>query len=766
MPQAQRLEDIAAALTELGDASDTSKIADLFGDGAGLTDLLSVEAILKDTFLSFVLAPDPGQLSLETIARYLRVLYVGGLHNSGALSTIGSLATVLNAPILLPAPALAPSATRPWPVGFADLLVVKQHILGYERGEVARIENVLRGETRKHTLKHTLSNEREATRETEKGSETSEERTTSERSKLSAEVERQLKEQWNVKAGLEVGYGKEPSFFIRANVGLTYDRMTQESAKFATDVAKDITTKAASRVSERVREVERVRVIEAFEDVDEQGFENKAGGNVSGVYQFVDKVYRCRTYSYGKRWLMDFVIPEPAAFLHSARAAITQGKAVIQRPLAMTDNGNEPTDSSNPGTSILPTTEFEYETAANSFGVGGDNPFYYARLAARYGVTDLQPLPPVRIEVSKSFSIKKTDESYVTHAEDLTIPPGYAAKYAMTLGNWHGDNPSDVNIFVGDVIIGLSTTAGAGPFYKELAFDGMSDKVGTISGTVPVAISGHETEDAIFNLVLVCELTDPAKKAWRQRTYDQILARYTQLMRDYEDKVAANAFLRTDSSKLGRTPSQNRLTEKLELKRSALSILEGATFKGFDQILEPSAADPAADAKPAPDVADSTFQEDMARIQFLEQAFEWENMSYSLYPYFHGRPSRWKQALARVEDDAQFESFLNAGAARVVIAIRPGFAEDVFYYLATGLVWSGVGVPVIGDPRYVPIVDELRQQAGAGAPGEPYGDDWELRLATNLVTLRSDDTLPAWKEIDRGAVAAEPRSWVWAERES
>jgi hypothetical protein len=101
----------------------------------------------------------------------------------------------------------------------------------------------------------------------------------------------------------------------------------------------------------------------------------------------------------------------------------------------------------------------------------------------------------------------------------------------------------------------------------------------------------------------------------------------------------------------------------------------------------------------------------------------------------------------------------------VVIAIRPGFAEDVFYYLATGLVWSGADVPVIGDPSYVPIADELRQQAGAGAPGEPYGDDWELRVATDLVKLRDDDELPAWKEIDPEVLPKEPRTWRWAERE-
>src|SRR4029077_6608672 len=128
--------------------------------------------------------------------------------------------------------------------------------------------------------------------------------TVTERTKLSSEIERSLKETWNVKAGLEVGYGGAPSFFIRANAGFTYERINEESARYATEVAKEITTKAASKVSERVRDVERRKVIESYQDVDEEGYVGK-DKNVSGVYQFVDKVYRCRIFSYDKRWLLD-----------------------------------------------------------------------------------------------------------------------------------------------------------------------------------------------------------------------------------------------------------------------------------------------------------------------------------------------------------------------------------------------------------------------------------------------------------------------------
>ena len=44
-------------------------------------------------------------------------------------------------------------------------------------------------------------------------------------------------------------------------------------------------------------------------------------------------------------------------------------------------------------------------------------------------------------------------------------------------------------------------------------------------------------------------------------------------------------------------------------------------------------------------------------------------------------------------------------------------------------------------------------QARDAVPGteEPYGDPWEIRLPTTLVSLRGDGKLPRWKEEPEGS---------------
>jgi hypothetical protein len=766
LPLKRELDELADAFDDISGGDERAAVGTAIAQALGgrtLDDLTQPLELLRATFLSYVLAPDPNGPSLGAIARYLRTLQVALLYwnQAPALSVPGTVAQIMEAPILLPPTALWSMAQRPWPVGFADLLVVKQHIQRYEGGEIAHIENILRGEARKHSRKRSLSTERETTIEVERVEETIEERTTSERQKLSEEVQRLLKEHWNVKAGVDLGYGKEPSFFIRANVGFSYDRMSEESAKFASELAKDITTKASSRVTERVREVERRKIVETFEELEEQGFSNIGAQNVSGVYQFVDKVYRCRVYSYGKRWLLDFIVPEPAAFLLSARSQMMRGQTqsrVLKAPLLLTNNGNPDDHDTDPGNPLLPTSPME---ELNS-------PFHYAKFVARYGVTGIEPPPESTVHVAKAFAVKREAGNQMIHAESLQIPDGYVVREAAGLGIWHGPSNSHVDVYVADIPMGFyeddQDRRVGGPFYARLEIGSVAgDTLARVGANVPVSVVGSDATEIGFNLVFTCEVKDATIAAWRHQTYERIAARYEQLRKEYEDQLTAQGFLQQSDGRLGRSPDQNRLTERLEIKKFALAVLEGHSLTGVDQIDEASAGS-VVDPRPAPDVANASFEDDLSRVRFLEQAFEWENMSYSLYPYFWGRSAGWRDSFSRVEDDPMFENFLRAGAARVVLAVRPGFADDVFYYLATGLVWSGADLPVIGDPRYVPIVDELRQQAGAGAPGEPYGDDWELRLPTDLVQLRPDDKLPVWQETDPGAQALEPRTWYWVEK--
>jgi hypothetical protein len=117
-------------------------------------------------------------------------------------------------------------------------------------------------------------------------------------------------------------------------------------------------------------------------------------------------------------------------------------------------------------------------------------------------------------------------------------------------------------------------------------------------------------------------------------------------------------------------------------------------------------------------------------VKFMEQAFEWELMGYTFYPYYWAYKGDWANLYKFDSDDAVFRSFMQAGMARVVVTIRPGFESAVAYYMATGQIWNGGETPVIDDPLYLSIVDELKEQE------YEVEDSWETMLPTNLIALQ------------------------------
>jgi hypothetical protein len=127
-------------------------------------------------------------------------------------------------------------------------------------------------------------------------------------------------------------------------------------------------------------------------------------------------------------------------------------------------------------------------------------------------------------------------------------------------------------------------------------------------------------------------------------------------------------------------------------------------------------------------------------IQFLEQAFEWNQLSHIFYPYFWARMPQWIQLMSR-EDPADpfFTDFLQAGSARVLLAVKPGYENAVLHFLATREPWQGGPSPVIGDPLYLPLYEEVRNQQDDMAGSTPSGEPWTFTLPTSLIYLESED---------------------------
>jgi hypothetical protein len=137
-----------------------------------------------------------------------------------------------------------------------------------------------------------------------------------------------------------------------------------------------------------------------------------------------------------------------------------------------------------------------------------------------------------------------------------------------------------------------------------------------------------------------------------------------------------------------------------------------------------------------------------ALAKFMEQAFEWEIMDYTFYPYYWANRKSWQEFYLTESMDPLFRSFLQAGMARIIVTVRPGFETAVQFFLETGIIWNGGAVPVIGDPMYMSIVDEMRQPTG-----KPQGKYWITRIPTTLTILQSgsaglivEDALPIFPE--------------------
>ncbi|MDR2205209.1 MAG: hypothetical protein LBE36_03505 [Flavobacteriaceae bacterium] len=73
--------------------------------------------------------------------------------------------------------------------------------------------------------------------------------------------------------------------------------------------------------------------------------------------------------------------------------------------------------------------------------------------------------------------------------------------------------------------------------------------------------------------------------------------------------------------------------------------------------------------------------------------------------------------------------------ARVIVTVKPGFEDALNFFLSTGQIWNGGEVPVIGDPLYLSIVDELRQPTGI-----PQGKYWITKIPTTLTILQDKST--------------------------
>ncbi|MBB5333955.1 hypothetical protein [Chryseobacterium koreense] len=78
-----------------------------------------------------------------------------------------------------------------------------------------------------------------------------------------------------------------------------------------------------------------------------------------------------------------------------------------------------------------------------------------------------------------------------------------------------------------------------------------------------------------------------------------------------------------------------------------------------------------------------------ALAKFMEQAFEWQIMDYTFYPYYWASKAHWQNLYLAEDMDPLFRSFLQAGMARIIVTVKPGFENAVQFFMTIGKIWNG-----------------------------------------------------------------------------
>lgn len=592
-------------------------------------------------------------------------------------------------------------------IGIADYLKVEQSTHAYVEGEVAHIENIMAREYREKSTRKLRRSENTTTSSSDTEREQLSDTTTANRFEMQSEVSKILQES-NDFAGFANANYKGASFSMSVGANYANHRSKDESTRQAVTQAQDITARAMDRIVTKVHEERIEKIIDEFEENNSHGFDNRKGDkNVVGVYRWVDKLMKNQIYNYGKRMMFEFMVPEPAK-LHLL------GMVSQKNPDQV--NLIKPEDPRT--SSVMP--------MKNYGDLNTDAVLKY--WVSRYNV-EVPEKPVETYSIGKSLSGQFAGEqSAIQHAafkDEIQVPDNYVAVGCRVGYSASGDgSESAMCILVGDIDFYLHG------YYSQLEVRKRETFAKPYSKTVPISATFYEIFSGTANCVIDLQLTQEARNAWYQKVFKAIMDAYEDTLAEYNNKLAEEKSKAVEIK--GSNPTFYRQIENTILRKNCISYMadrasgsthgyglegltSGSSFSNYETVLN------------------SNLDQYTAFVKFMEQAFEWENLSYNLYPYYWGSKQNWLNLYQSEDTDPLFRAFMQSGMARVVVTVRPGFEEVVQFYLATGKIWNGGEVPVIGDELYLSIADEMKEPKGL-----KQGKAWITRLPTALNILQAE----------------------------
>ncbi len=404
--------------------------------------------------------------------------------------------------------------------------------------------------------------------------------------------------------------------------------------------------------------------------------------HVNGVYRWVDKYYLNKLVNYGRRLFFEFMIPEPANFylFRLLKKSMDETKA-FEMPLhpAKLNLKYKGSDGSTP-------------LAPKGINSADDiDEINYKFLAAYYGVEGIDIYPEqtktIGLGIAKvSSEGSSSADTDFSDNQSLVVPAGYVSGNAVVSFNSSGEAGSGFYLFVG----GDSSLYNGNMVVQAVSRS--FTNIGKYKGGSVIPVSGKSWSTGskkkafAVNINVECTITSEAITAWKIKVYEKIMQAYNRKQQEFNEwlqqQKAQSDF---DGQEIqGNNPEINRQIEKEELKKRSLELFTGQRWESFD-----SAVNSLYNVSKYPEILFEESQKEGILAKFFETAFDWENITYELYPYYYGKKANWCSITQLRDNDPIFANFLKAGFARVLVPVTPKYEECLLLFAA----FRGINYP-------------------------------------------------------------------------
>jgi hypothetical protein len=514
--------------------------------------------------------------------------------------------------------------------------------------------------------------------------------------------------QFNVTASASGGCG-----FVTGSATTSFgvQDQTSNSASDSRKHALQTTRKASSRVKQSHKVTISTTTVTGSSEATTRMLENASTADPIRIDYFsIMRKWYVALYRYGLRLTYDITVPEPGAAM----------RALYEQLAALQDQASSTFSFNVPYSAITETT--------------------YLQLASQWEAqvpSPPQPAGPLTIDSGPINIDANVGNVTIWTSSSISIPADQCVDHidvSAYIGNNTG-GPDDLGFRF--VIVGYSKNENGfqagNPSQAVINGVTLAGFLAGATGSLTITCTFRYANPATVTFVVYLKPTDDAIAQWQSSVWSALYnAAQTQF---YAQQQSINAQITALQNQISAVDTLTlRREENDEIMKCALRWILGNSFEFMPASVIQAFVD---EAGATPDTVMallwgvnftgddsgvsysdySIIQQWESVINFINQAIEWENVSYFLYSYFWDVPTSWSNIRQIQHPDKTRQAFLRAGSARIVLTVRKGWEIPWAYFVLTGSTTLPSG-PLPTTP-YLTIAQQIQAYDNTNYPGIP-----------------------------------------------